>query len=214
MNMKKIKNLGVYLLGLFILAIGVIFSINADLGISPVNATPYVFSLTLGISVGNGVILFFLALIALQWIMLRKEFKLSSLLQIVVSFVFGFFVDAANFLIGDFAFFPEFYAGQLLTLAVSIILIALGLVLYVETKIVPMPSEGVLLALLKKFPKFSLGTMKIIFDIGVVIIAIIFSLIFLSGIYGIREGTIVTAFLIGKMMAIISRLLRKRKQTK
>jgi len=212
MNIQFAKKLIVYLLGLFILATGVVFSINANLGISPVNATPYVLSLMLDISVGNGVILFLVSLILLQWIILRKEFKLITLTQIIVSFIFGYFVDFSRFLLGNFAFFPHLYIGQLLTLAVSIILIALGLTLYVETKIIPMPSEGMLLALVHKIPKISIGTMKTIFDISVVIVAIAFSLIFLSGIYGIREGTIITALVIGKMMAIMSKLLKKIKK--
>ena len=195
------RNLAIYLFGLFILAVGVAFSINANLGISPVNATPYVTSLILNLSVGNGLIIFFVLLILFQRVILRKKFKLSNFSQILAAILFGVFVDFSIFLIGDFAFFTHLYIGRVLTLLFSIFILSLGLALYVRSKLIPMPPEGVLLALISLFPKYSIGTMKIFFDICIVILAIILSLIFLGGLYGVREGTIFTALVMGRAMS-------------
>ena len=79
----------VYLVGLFILAFGVVFAINSNLGISPVNSLPYAASLASGIDAGVCVAIFFLACIGAQIILLRGDFKWINLTQIIFSFVFG-----------------------------------------------------------------------------------------------------------------------------
>lgn len=46
----------IYILGLLILALGVAFSINSNLGVSPVSSLPYVISQITGIEMGKCVI--------------------------------------------------------------------------------------------------------------------------------------------------------------
>jgi len=47
-----IKRFSLYIIGLFFLALGVSFSIQADLGVSPVSSLAYAFALASGLSVG------------------------------------------------------------------------------------------------------------------------------------------------------------------
>lgn len=49
---KLINRFLAYILGLFFLSLGVTFSINSQLGISPVNSLPYVISLITGQEMG------------------------------------------------------------------------------------------------------------------------------------------------------------------
>ena len=46
--MKFVKRIVIYLAGLFFVALGVAFSVNSNLGVSPVNSLPYVVSRILG----------------------------------------------------------------------------------------------------------------------------------------------------------------------
>nr|WP_309098666.1 hypothetical protein [Fredinandcohnia onubensis] len=48
----NIKRLSLYIIGLFFLSLGVSFSIQVDLGVSPVSSLAYAFALASGLSVG------------------------------------------------------------------------------------------------------------------------------------------------------------------
>lgn len=188
-----------YILGLFILALGVAFSINSQLGVSPVNSLPYVISLITGQDMGKVVICVFSFYILLQLLILRKEFKWINLTQLIFSTIFGYFVDFAKYLLGDFTL-PT-YGGQLVMMAIGIILIALGISLYMNAGLINMPMEGFTEAVSKKvFKKLTFQDVKVIIDCLVVGIGIILSWLFLGRIEGIREGTVLSALLVGLIM--------------
>ena len=201
---KLINQALIYVLGLFFLALGVAFSVNANLGVSPVNSLPYVISRISSVAMGTCVIIVFACYILLQMIILRKEFKWINLTQLIFSTIFGYFVDFTKWLVGDFAI-PT-YLGSLAMVAISILFVAIGIMLYVEAKLVPMPMEGLTMALAGKlnipFPK-----MKIIVDCLVVITGIVLCFVFLGGLDGIREGTILTALLVGKLIPSIKKAI-------
>ena len=188
----------VYILGLLVLAFGVVFSINSDLGISPVNSIPFATSVVFEIRMGIIATTFFILCVVMQIIVLRKDFKVINLTQIFYSFIFGYFVDFARFVKADFAF-PT-YLGQLLMMVISIVLIATGLSLYLETKLVPMPSEGLVLAFVQKFPNLTFARAKVMLDSTLVVIAIVLTLVALGSVQGVREGTVLSAIFIGKLV--------------
>lgn len=205
-----------YVLGLFFLAMGVAFSANSDLGISPVNSLPYVLSavtpeavqlgpIALELNPGNCVIIVFCTYILLQIILLRREFKWVNLLQIIFSTIFGYFVNFTKWIVGDFLI-PGGYAGRLAMLAISIVFIAIGVVLYIEAEIVPMPMEGLSLAIAGK-TGVAFHNMKIIIDCLVVLTGAALSFICLHKLVYIREGTIITAIVTGKVMALVKKPL-------
>lgn len=198
-NVKLLYRILIYTLGLFCLALGVAFSINSRLGVSPVNSLPYIISVITGKEIALCVIAIFSLYIVIQILILRKEFKWINLTQIIFSTIFGYFVDFAKFILGDISI-PT-YAGQLLMLAISILLAAFGVCLYLDVKLVKMPMEGMTAAINEKIlKKLPFHDVKVIMDCIVVAIGLIFSLTFLSGIVGIREGTVLCALLVGKIM--------------
>ena len=192
----------IYCFALFLLGLGVALSVNSNLGVSPVNSLPYVISRILNVQMGACVTVIFCIFILLQILILRREFQLFNLLQIVFSTIFGYFVDFATLLVGDFAL-PTYF-GQLAMLAASIVLIALGVILYMDVELVLMPMEGLSTTIAKKLNK-PFPTMKIIIDCLVVFIGLVLSFVFLGGLEGIREGTIITAMLVGKLIAILKK---------
>lgn len=196
----------IYVLGLLSLALGVAFSINSRLGISPVNSLPYVVSKITGQDMGTMVIAIFALFLLIQILILKKEFRWINMSQLIFSTMFGYFVNFAKTLVGDFSI-PT-YAGQLLMLLISISFVAIGVSLYVNVKLVNMPMEGMTMAVKDKFfPKRPFHDVKVIMDCTVVTTGIILSLIFLGGITGIREGTVLCALLVGKFMKPIQKLL-------
>lgn len=191
-----------YCVGLMLLALGVALSVNSNLGVSPVNSLPYVVSRILNVQMGSCVTVIFCFYILLQILLLGKDFQPVNLLQILFSTVFGYFVDFAKLLVGDFAI-PT-YLGQLTMLAASIVLIALGVLLYMDAELVPMPMEGLSACIAKKLNK-PFSTMKTVIDCLVVFIGIGLSFAFLGKLDGIREGTVITAMVVGKLIALFKK---------
>lgn len=197
----------VYFLGYLFIAFGVAFSINSNLGISPGNSLPFVINSVFALNnLGLIVTLFFIFVIILQIIILGKKFKLINLLQIGFSFIFGYLVDLTVLIIGDFTI-PTYF-GQLTMLFISIILIAIGVVIYIDAKIMPMPAEGLSLALCEKF-NLKFHNAKLVFDISVVVLAVALSLIATGKINGVREGTVISALLVGICVKYIKILKAK-----
>ena len=204
--MKLAVKIPKYCLGLFFLAVGVTFSIKSNLGISPVNSIGYVLSLVLGINQGKVITGVFILYVLLQ-VVLRKSFKPAYLLQIVFSTVFGYFVSFSNSILS----FPSAgsYPLQLVYLAISIVLVAVGVTLYLGADLMPMPAEGVMLAI-TDLTGISFHKVKMMFDTTVVIVSVIISLLFLGRIAGVREGTLLSAVLIGKLVGVFNSILAKK----
>ncbi len=196
-----------YCIALFCMALGVALSANSDLGISPVNSLPYVISDILKTQPGTCVTAVFCFYILVQVILLRREFNPVNLFQIVFSTIFGYFVNFTKWMIGDLLF-PGGYAGRLLMQGAGTILIAFGVFLYLEVDLVPMPMEGMALAIAKKTGK-PFPTVKTIVDCTTVSIGILLTVLCLHLIpfrdpgVRIREGTILAALVTGKVIGII-----------
>ena len=198
----------VYVLGYFIMTLGVAVSINADLGVTPVTSLPYVISLILDRYPGMVVTITFCVLILFQVLLLRRKFKPISLTQIVPAALFGSFVDLTIWLIGDFAI-PT-YAGRLVMLAISIVFVALGIILAFDANFANLPAVSLTVAITqvapnhKIFGKFHI--VKVLVDSAIVSMGIALSLIFLGGLSGIREGTILTALLVGRIIPYLRKV--------
>lgn len=207
--MKKNKwgaRIVAYAIGLLILAFGVAFSVNSNLGVSPANSFPYVVSLILNTKMGNCVTVIFICYILLQILILRKDFQWINLTQILFSTLFGKFVDFAKMILDGFCF-PT-YAGRLLMLAISIVLIAIGISMYMGAKLVNMPTEGLASAIAAKLPNKEFHQTKVMVDCASVGTALILSVCFLGGLQGIREGTIISAIVIGKVIPYANKITR------
>lgn len=203
---KWIARIAAYAIGLLILAFGVAFSVNSNLGVSPANSFPYVVSLILDTKMGNCVTVIFICYILLQILILRKDFQWINLTQILFSTLFGKFVDFAKMILGDFCI-PT-YAGRILMLAISVVLIAIGISLYMGAKLVNMPTEGLASAIASKLPNKEFHHVKVMVDCASVSAGIILSVIFLGGLQGIREGTIISAIVIGKVIPYANKVTR------
>ncbi len=56
----------VYLIGLFIMTLGVSMSVKSNLGVSPVSSIPYTITCIIGLEMGKATILFHIVLVILQ----------------------------------------------------------------------------------------------------------------------------------------------------
>lgn len=204
-NVKKmIIRVLIYILGIFSLAIATVITINSNLGIGSTNSLPYVISCIAKVKYGTLVIGYFSLLVLLQIIILRKDFKPVQLAQVLFSVAFGYFVNVATILIGGFVL-PT-YVGQLAMIAMAVVIVGFGVTCYVSAQLVPMPPEGLELAISVK-SGMSFPVIKTIFDCISVGSAIALSFLFLGGLRGVREGTVIIAVLSGTCVGIFRKLL-------
>ena len=93
------------------------------------------------------------------------------------------------------AFEPETIIIKLILLFIGCFILAIGISIEVAPNVIVVPGEGVVRALalviaLKK-SKIKFGTVKIYFDITLIVIACILSFIFFGELNGIGIGTII-----------------------
>lgn len=200
--MNKLKRYLIFLVGLFINALGVSLVTKASLGTSPISSIPYVLSLNFPLTLGNFTIIFSILLILLQILILRKNFKIENILQIPVSIVFGYFIDLTMYMF--FWVNPQNYFIKLIALLAGCIVLGFGVYMEVLADVVMLPGESFVRAIVQTW-NTNFGTTKIIFDSSMTIIAGVLSFVFFSKLNGVREGTIIAALLVG----FIARLFGK-----
>ena len=190
--------------GLFILAFGIALSSKSGLGVSPSQSVSYVISLITPLTMGTVTMILNLCFFAGQILILRKNFKPSRFLQLAVVFVFSYFTDLTLSIVAPLEI--SSYWAKLLLSIVSCLIIALGVFLEVKAGLIVMATEGFISALSDVIKK-DFGITKIFLDWGCIIISVIISLISFGTLVGVREGTVIAAFLVGFLVRIYNKKL-------
>ena len=126
----------------------------------------------------------------------------KKLLQIPVAMLFRAFTTTCNTLA---AMFPstDNLIIRLLMCWIATVFVAIGIFFYVPADIMPLAGEGAMLAIStltgKPFP-----TVKIAFDVSMVIISLSTCLIFLHGLGSVGIGTVIAALLVGIELRMIT----------
>lgn len=193
-----VKRLAVYLIGMFFLSFGVSFSIEAGLGVSPVSSLAYAFALISGLSVGAMTIAANVLFILTQ-VILSKRFNLrESIVQLMIAFLFGFFIDLTLFIVRLLPV-PETLMMQWMFLIISLFGVAFGLFWYTSAKMPLMPYDELTYVISERF-KMKFGKAKIIGDVSSVAIAAILCLVFIQSFGSVGLGTVVSAYFVGKIL--------------
>lgn len=202
---KFIKKVLIYIAGVFILAIGINISKLSQLGISPVSAVPYACELIWGIELGQASLLVFIVFIFLQILLLRKNYRPIQLLQLACTYILAVFLTYTG---RDYLLFclplPANYLIKLVYLFVSILIIGIGVSLYLITNLVPLPAEGLMRAIIElSRGRYKFSSVKIAVDSILVGISALLSLVFLGELRSVREGTVLSALLVGKVVGFV-----------
>lgn len=206
--MKNMKiRFPMYLLGLFIVTIGVAVSVKANLGVAPVSSIPYAMTCVWGIEMGKATIIFYIFLILLQALILRKKVKLATFLQLAIGIVFGYFTTFSNWCM---TFLPDAESMfiRIPMMLLSVFLIALGLFFYIPANILPIPPDGTTqnIAMItgREFSK-----VKVIFDVSLVLGALVICLITIKSLGSVGIGTVVAAVMVGTTLGWINKFFGK-----
>lgn len=201
-SLKQFNRYIVYIISLFIISLGASLSIKANLGTSPLICIPYVSSLITNLTVGTTSFIFSIILIAIQVILLRRGFEKRQFLQIVIGTIFSLFIDVTLMMI-SFINLTD-YISQVFILLLSCVVMAFGVLLEVKTEVVFIPGDGFIVAIAKVLKK-EFGKVKPYCDVSFVVIAVIFSFAFLGYLAGVREGTVISALIIGPIVRIFKK---------
>lgn len=208
MSKKEImKRYVLFIISLFFAALGVAITKRGELGVSPISSVANVLSCKYtSLSLGTWLIIWNCVLIVGQIVLLGKNFKPVQLLQIPLSFLFGYFTD---FWMWCVSFIPAgSYIVRLILVLCGIIILGFGISLSVIANVIMNSGEAFVKAISDKINK-NFGNIKIGFDVICVIIAVVLSLIFFHGkIIGTREGTILSALFTGVVVKIFTSVIK------
>lgn len=207
MKNEIVKRYCIFFIGLLFNSFGVAFITKASLGTTPIASIPYTLSLIIPkLSIGNYTIIVSMILILLQVLILRRKAKVSDIvLQIPISFLFGYVMDFSMWILETFN--PEWYFIKLISLLIGCVIIAFGAYFEVVADVTMLPADGFSRAIAKVSNR-EFGTIKLITDSSQAVIAMILGLIFLSKLAGVREGTIIGALLIGNLVKVMNRIIK------
>ena len=197
---------------LFVIAFGTSLSIRANLGSSPISAPPYVLSLvpSMPLTMGQIVMCMHVLFILIQILLLRKDYELRQLSQILVSFLFGFYTDLTMWMTSFLQVPSSFdhaigWPLQFVELLTGGALLAFGIACEVRCDSLMLAGEGLPLAI-AKFLNKDFGKVKMGSDTALVTIAVVLMYTF----YGhwdwkmVGLGTLVSMFYVGFMVRVFA----------
>ncbi len=186
-----------FIVSLFLASLGVSLVIRAELGTSPAAGLIYVLNLRWPqISIGAFTILFNVVLILGQILLLRRRFHLVQLMQLPMSFLLGGFTDLAMWIVNFLH--PDRYWERMIVLLVGCIFMAVSVSLAVTANVLMNSGEAFVKALADTRKK-AFGTVKVFYDFALMVATALTSSILLGSIYGVREGTLIVAALVGSL---------------
>lgn len=186
----------IFLCGLMVISFGITVITKASLGTSPITSIPYSLSMIIpSLTLGNWTIVFNILLVVLQLILLGKDAdRFNIVLQIGVSLILGYFIDFAMLIMSWFS--PEMYILRILSVVVGCAILAFGVYLQIIADVVMAPGDGFAYTLTMKLRR-DYGKVRITSDMTMVVIAALIGIVGLGTLGGVREGTIISALLVG-----------------
>ena len=188
-----IRNMILASFGLFVFAIGVYLTIQANIGVAPWDVLNQGLTKRTGFLYGNVMIMVSLTVIILD-VLMKEPIGMGMLLD---TLVVGKTVDLMNYL--NLVNPRQTLWGGVLLLIAGIFLLAIGMRIYMALGLGCGPRDTFLVALCKRFPKLSIGALNVIMWATVTVIGW-----FLGGQVGL--GTIVSVVAMGPVLNTLCKL--------
>ena len=185
--MKEIfKRYLVFVIGLYFLAAGIVLIIRSALGTTPISSINYVLSLNSPLSLGTCTFIINMVLILGQFWLIRKNMMLTSELH------------------------PANYGMSIALLLTGCMVQSIGVVLELKPKVAMMSAEAFVKYASRHYNK-EFGKFKVYFDITLVTLAVVLSLLLTQGIQGVREGSLIAACITGYIVSFLNQKIMTRK---
>ncbi len=197
-----IKRYAIATVGLFLVASGIALSIVCNLGTAPLSCAAYVLNLKFSsISVGAFIFIVNMVYMLVQVLLLRRNFKLVSLMQIAASLLFGYMVDASLWMLSAVLEDPSL-AARFVLLFVAGAVTAVGVSIEVHSKAWMLSAEMTVAAFSSVLGK-RFDRVKIVMDSSMVVIAAALSWAFFGNPFGSGEFTTLSDMLLARTPGVV-----------
>lgn len=192
----------VFAIGLLVISLSIGFITKASLGTPPISSIPYSLSLIFpSLTLGNFTIIYSLILVFLQLVILGREAdKISLGLQVIISFVFGYFIDFGLMVLGDFS--PDIYWERIVCVLIGCFGLAFGVYLQIVADFTMVPGDGFAYALSVRIKRKPYKVVRVCSDVTMIVIAALIGMVAMGTTGGVREGTVICALLIGTIAGV------------
>ena len=208
LNKKTLRFL-VYVIGMFILALGLTLNTKANLGVSPIISVPYSIAQITGLNFGDLTFVVYVIFVVIQIVIhirSRNHKKIvSDILQIPLSLVFTRLLNLFSCYIPTS---QQMYI-RFMILILAIICTGIGAAMLLSMQIVPNPGDGIVQALAERFNK-SVGLTKNLFDGFNLCITLCISVFIAYQIVGIGIGTVVAVLGVGRVIALFHHIFEEK----
>ncbi|MDY8025534.1 YitT family protein [Paenibacillus polymyxa] len=177
-----------FVLGIFILSLGISFTIQSGLGTSPFDALLVGLSINVGLTVGSWEIIIAIILICCNSLLKRQR---PEVLGLLTAFITGIGIDMWLFLLHNLIT-PELWYSKVVCFGIGLVVVGLGTSTYLQTNFAPIPVDR-LTIIIQELTKTNLFFSRTFIYLIFLIIAVI-----LNGPIGV--GTLLTVCLGGLIL--------------
>lgn len=200
MDKKRLRIL-VYVVGMFILALGLTLNTKANLGVSPIISVPYSISQITGLNFGDLTFVVYAIFVVVQIIIhirLKNHKRIvSDILQLPLSLIFTRLLNIFSTYIPT----AQNLGIRFIVLTLAIICTGVGAAMSLSMQLVPNPGDGIVQSLAEGFNK-SVGLTKNLFDCFNLCITLCISIFIAHQIVGVGIGTVIAVFGVGRVIAL------------
>ena len=159
---EKLVQFIIFFIGIIILALGIVLTIQADLGVSPWDVLHIGLYQQLGLTIGTWNIIVGIIILGTSTIIMKKLPKLGAYLNL---FFVGVFIDFFLFIPID----PVHFWSKMIILILGIVVMAIGMGIYISAQFGTGPRDSLMMALhIKK--GWKIPNVRLVMEISVLIV--------------------------------------------
>ncbi|WP_223587541.1 YczE/YyaS/YitT family protein [Neobacillus bataviensis] len=187
----------IYVVGIFILTLGISFTIQSNLGTSPFDALLVGLSQNVGLTVGSWEIILAFILIGCNSFLKRQRPEVLGSLTAIIT---GIGIDMWLFLLTNLIT-PKLWYSKVVCFGIGIVVIGLGTATYLHTNFAPIPIDRLTLIIQE------LTRTNIFFSRTLIYLVFLIMALFLNGPIGV--GTLLTVCLGGLILNFFMPVTKK-----
>ncbi len=196
----------IFFFGLCSLSLGIATVTHAGLGTGTISLLAFLLTKLTGMSMGFFVFLTNVFFFILQILVDHKNFWIKAFRQLPICFIFGMIFDVAMMITSVMV--PQTYTHQILMVLLGTTFTGLGVASMVFARLAILPPEGLVLSIMQRWGG-SFGHLRMGFDLFLVTVTVILSLMSFGAIVGLREGTVITALLSSQLAKVFLKVWGK-----
>lgn len=196
-----------YLIGLFILALGLELNSKTGLGVSAIISVGYANSVLFGIAFPDMTLILYIIFVLVELIIhtIRKQPRqvlVMDVLQIPLSIVFTRFMKVYELFIPDLS--GSVFSLRLFVLILAVICTGIGAAMTLNMRIVPNPGDGIVQTIADAIGKET-GITKNCVDLSCVLLTLLIDSILVGSFAGLGLGTLLSMIGVGRTIAYFNR---------